>query len=98
MPLEKLTYTPRRPKITESADIARMITIVNELGYRVPGYQLEDLWLDVSEENCCNWMDLPKSDDDLRLILRAGLGLAVRSELNHDGYTFPEWWLKNCER
>lgn len=90
MALKKLAYRPATPKVTRTDDVARMIGILNEAGYRVRGALLQLLWEDFSASNCCGWRILPADDAELLSILLAGCGEAPIPDF--DGCSMPSHW------
>ena len=90
MRLVKLTFCPPMPKVRRSGDIARMITVLNARGFRVPGPQLQLLWDEYSDYNACGWAMLPDSDDVLERILLGGLGVVALPA--DPQFYFPRRW------
>lgn len=90
MRLVKLKFTPATPTVCRGKDIARMISILNARGFRVPGPQLQMLWDEFSEVNAFGWAALPDSDDVLERILLGGLGVIALPAYDH--YYMPRRW------
>lgn len=90
MPLVKLSFKPAQPQVRRKDDIRRMIALLNDKGFRVPGPQLHMLWDEFSEYNACGWRILPECDDKLERILLTGLGVVAAPA--DDEFYFPPRW------